>query len=188
MNIYEQGQSTNKQGKAPKTDTPFYKKRRLYRCNADIFPASRNTHIFQVYGQAEDGENCNFGYLVHFVVVILVSAQMDSFREYDIDGNKVKVECSTYCSKMEAYGDKDIVKILATAVGVRKITFAPENLKDNQGEIMVDTTVRGADKIKKLLWLMVRFQKVYNTAYPTILFTIQLTPTIKWWRIPPKAK
>lgn len=51
---HEQGQSSNKQtGQSAKNRHAVLQEDGFYRCNADIFPASRNTHIFQVYGQAE---------------------------------------------------------------------------------------------------------------------------------------
>lgn len=170
MNITNKvNQATNKQGKAPKTDTPFYKKTAFIVVMLIFFPPVGIPIFFKFMDKPNKTAKIAISVIWCILwVVILVSAQMDSFREYDIDGNKVKVECSTYCSKMEAYGDKDIVKILATA-GVRKITFAPENLKDNQGEIMVDTTVRGADKITVVM-ADGKVSKVYNTAYPTIVY------------------
>ena len=170
MNITNKvNQETNRQGKSAKTDTPFYKKTIFVVAMLIFFPPVGIPLFFKFMDKPNKTTKIAISVIWCILwVVILVSTQLNSFREYDIDGNKVKVECSTYCSKMEAYGDKDIVKILATA-GVRKITFAPESLKDSQGKITVDTTVRSANKITVVM-TDDKVSKVYNTTYPTVIY------------------
>lgn len=101
-------------------------------------------------------------------VAILITTQLDSRRTFDINGQPVKISCSSYCSYIDDYGDKGALKELAT-MGVKDIKSAPQNLKDNSATIIIESSSQDTDQLV-LEYSNGHLSKVRNSKYPTIIY------------------
>lgn len=101
-------------------------------------------------------------------VTILVTAQLDSRRNFDINGQSVTISCSSYCSYIDDYGDKGALKELA-AIGIKDVKSAPQNLKDNSATIIVESPSQDTDQLV-LEYSNGHLSKVSNSKYPTVIY------------------
>lgn len=98
----------------------------------------------------------------------VIAVQLDSYRTYTVDGRSVTITCSSYCSYIDGYGDKDALKIIAT-IGVRDITYAPDTLDNNKAVLDIKASSKDADQLT-IEYKDSRLLKVYNTDYPTVIY------------------
>jgi len=102
-----------------------------------------------------------------FLVCLIISLHTDAFREYEIGGNKIKVECYAYCSKLDKYSNEDMGKILAI-VGNHKINYADE-LESGETIIGFNTEIENADRIT-ITTTNNTVSKISHTLYPAIIY------------------
>lgn len=101
-------------------------------------------------------------------IIIIISSALDSQRTYDINGKQVTIACSSYCSYIDNYGDKDALKILAS-LGIQEISYAPEKLKNNTAEIGIKNTSSLANRLIVEIATS-KVVKIYNKEYPAIIY------------------
>ena len=102
-----------------------------------------------------------------FLVLLVISLHTDSFREYEIGGNKIKVECYVHCSKLDKYSNEDMSKILAI-IGDHKINYDDE-LENGDTIIGFNTEIENADRIT-IATTNNTVSKISNTLYPVIIY------------------
>lgn len=101
-------------------------------------------------------------------ISILVSSAMDSRREFDINGSKVTIQCSSYCSYIDEYAGKSTLKELAI-MGIKEVKSAPTSVTNGGAIIEVATTSKDTDRLT-LQIADKNIQKIYNTAYPAVVY------------------
>lgn len=101
-------------------------------------------------------------------VIIIAASQVKSTREYSVNNRSVTISCSTYCSYIDDYGDKDALKILAT-IGIKKVKTASYSLKDTKADLIVESSSPDAIKLT-LEYLNEKVSRIYNTTYPSIIY------------------
>jgi len=102
-----------------------------------------------------------------FWIYFVISLYTSTFKEYKIDGNEVKIECSVYCSSLDKYSNEDITKILAI-IGTYKINYADE-LESGETVIGFNTELESANRIAVTTTNNV-VSKISHALYPKIVY------------------
>lgn len=103
-----------------------------------------------------------------FWIFAMVSSALDSRREFDINGNKVTIQCASYCTYIDEYAGKDALKQLAT-MGITEVKVAPSTANSGKADIMVVSPQTDTERLTLELAGGKLF-RIVNTTYPSVVY------------------
>lgn len=101
-------------------------------------------------------------------IAIIVGAQLSGQRTYTINNKSIKITCSSYCSYIDEYGDKDALKLLA-GIGITNVKTAPVSLKDSKAELTVESSSADSSRLT-IEYSDNKVTRIFNTDYSEVVY------------------